>query len=476
MQAEESLSRTEKFDNKLYLEFGGKLFDDYHASRVLPGFQIDTKIQMLSTLKDRTEYIIVANANDIEENKIRADINISYENDVLRLVNKFKEFGIETGSVVINQFSNQPNTMRFMRKLKNSGIPFYKAYRIDNYPYDTDLILSEKGFGKNEFVPTVKPLVVVTAPGPGSGKMAVCLSQLYHDFKLGLKSGYAKFETFPVWNLPLKHPVNLAYEAATTDLSDVNMIDQYHLEYYGVSTVNYNRDIDVFPVLNKMFKMIYGESPYHSPTDMGVNKVGFCIDDMDGAIEASKKEILRRYYANLVNVKTGKWSEQSLNRMVSIMEELDLTIDDRKVAAAAREKKKKCKLDVAAIELHDGTIITGKLTDELMPPSTMMLNALKHLAGVDDAVMVLSPDIIQRIKTMKENVLRQNNSRLHLDELLIILSVETRNDPLCQLLLDQVDKIRGCEANSTYIGSAKSEQVFKRLGINITCEPTQIIK
>lgn len=376
IQAEQILSRIKQFDNKLYLEFGGKLFDDYHASRVLPGFKPDSKIQMLSRLKDKTEFVIVANANDIQSNKIRNDLSITYESEVLRLIDNFHSIGLEKGSVVINQFENQSNAISFIRKLKNLGYKVYKFYKIDGYPFNVDYILSEKGFGKNDFIITEKPLVVVTAPGPGSGKMSTCLSQLYNEHKRNIKAGYAKYETFPIWNLPLTHPVNLAYEAATADLNDINMIDQFHMEAYNVLAVNYNRDIEVFPILKTIFERIYGTSPYKSPTDMGVNMAGFCIVNDEIACKASKDEIIRRYLDSIVKVKLGKFNETAENKIFSIIKQLNINIEDRKCVAEANKRSKKENVNVMAIELADGTVITGKSSKLLRAPAAAVINAL----------------------------------------------------------------------------------------------------
>ncbi len=464
------------FGEKLYLEVGGKLFDDYHASRVMPGFSPDAKIKMLSTLKDKIEYIVVASANDIEQNKIRADLNISYETEVIRLTQKFKEVGIENGSIVINQYNKQPNADRFIRKLKNAGVKVFKHYNITGYPFNIDLILSKDGFGKNDLVPTEKPIVLVTAPGPGSGKLSTCLSQIYNETQNGIKSGYAKYETFPIWNLPLHHPLNLAYEAATCDLNDVDMIDQYHLEKYGVLSVNYNRDIEAFPVLKKMFAQLYGETPYYSPTDMGVNKVGFCIEDEKCCAEACKAEIVRRYYQTLVNVKLGKFQDSALEKIISIMNELGIAKEQRLVANAALDKANIAKVDACAMQLKDGTIITGKLSKLMCATSACTINALKYLANIDDKIMVMSPTILDPIIELKVQKLGQNNPRLHTGEVLTILAVSSSVNPLCQLLIDKLGELKGCEFHASYIVSDRDEKTLKKLGLNVTCESCNSVK
>lgn len=472
IQAEQILSRIKQFDNKLYLEFGGKLFDDYHASRVLPGFKPDSKIQMLSRLKDKTEFVIVANANDIQSNKIRNDLSITYESEVLRLIDNFHSIGLEKGSVVINQFENQSNAISFIRKLKNLGYKVYKFYKIDGYPFNVDYILSEKGFGKNDFIITEKPLVVVTAPGPGSGKMSTCLSQLYNEHKRNIKAGYAKYETFPIWNLPLTHPVNLAYEAATADLNDINMIDQFHMEAYNVLAVNYNRDIEVFPILKTIFERIYGTSPYKSPTDMGVNMAGFCIVNDEIACKASKDEIIRRYLDSIVKVKLGKFNETAENKIFSIIKQLNINIEDRKCVAEANKRSKKENVNVMAIELADGTIITGKSSKLLRAPAAAIINALKHLAGIDHNLLVLSPFVLDPIIKLKLENLGHSNPRLHVDEVLLILAVSATTNPMADLLIRQLDNLKNTQAHSTYILSYSDEHTLKKLVIDVTTEPS----
>ena len=471
IQSEKILERVKMYGNKLYLEFGGKMFDDFHASRVLPGFQPDSKIQVFQKIKDQTEYIIVTNADDIQSNKIRNDLGITYEDEVIRLIKLFKETGIEKGSIVINKFDNQPNAITFITKLKNLGNKVYKHYNIQGYPFDINHVISDRGFGINEYVKTKKPLVVVTAPGPGSGKMSCCLSQLYHDYQRGSKSGYAKYETFPIWNIPLKHPVNLAYEAATADLNDVNMIDPYHMEAYNEITVNYNRDIEVFPVLKKMFEKIYGESPYKSPTDMGVNMAGDCISDNDAACKASKDEIIRRYLDSIVKVKLGKFDPSSIDKISVIMNQIGATVEDRKCVFAARAKGEETNDEAFAIELHDGTIITGKNSRLLRSPSAALLNALKYLAKIDDKLLVLSPGVLNPIIKLKIERLGAHNPRLHVDEVLIILAMSATTNPVAQLVLDQLDKIKGSQAHATSILSYSDEHTLKKLMMDITTEP-----
>lgn len=473
IQSEHILGRIQQFDNKLYLEFGGKMFDDFHASRVLPGFEPDSKIQVFRQIKDQTEFIIVANADDIQSNKIRNDIGITYESEVIRLINLFKEIGIQKGSVVISKYDNQPNANAFITRLKNLGHAVYKHYNIQNYPFNVDHVISDAGFGNNDYIITEKPLVVVTAPGPGSGKMATCLSQLYHEYKRGIKAGYAKYETFPIWNIPLYHPVNLAYEAATADLNDVNMIDPFHMEAYGKIAVNYNRDIEVFPVLKKMFEKIYGESPYQSPTDMGVNMAGYCIENDEEACKASKNEIVRRYYDAVVKIKLGKFKSSSADKISVIMEKLDISLSSRKCVDAAIKKMEKTNDDAFAIELADGRIITGKNSRLLRAPSAAIINALKSLANIDDRILVLSPQILDPIIKLKIEKLGAHNPRLHVDEVLTILAMSATTNPIAQMVLDQIENLKGTQAHSTCILSYSDEHTLKKLKINTTTEPRE---
>ncbi len=471
MQSENIRSRIAEFGGKLYLEFGGKLFDDYHASRVLPGFEPDSKVKMLMQLKDDAEVVIVISADAIEKNKRRGDLGITYDADVLRLIDAFREIGLYVGSVVITQFSNQPNTENFEKRLKQLGINVYRHYTIPDYPTNIPLIISDDGFGKNDYIETERKLVVITAPGPGSGKMATCLSQLYHDHKRGISSGYAKFETFPIWNIPLKHPVNLAYEAATADLNDVNMIDPFHLDAYGETTVNYNRDIEVFPVLKTMFDRIYGECPYKSPTDMGVNMAGYCIYDDTAVSDASKQEIVRRYLNTLVSARQGKADSNEIYKIELIMNSLGITTDIRRTVAAATALAEKNGSPAVAIELADGQIITGKTSPLLGASSAALLNALKVLAGIDDSVKLISPDVIEPIQHLKIEHLGNRNPRLHTDEVLIALSVCALTDENAANAIEQLDKLRGCDAHSSVILSHVDENLFHKIGVNITFEP-----
>ncbi len=470
IQAEHILSRIKQFDNKLYLEFGGKMFDDYHASRVLPGFMPDSKIKMLMEIKNKVEFVIVANAKDIQSNKIRNDIGITYENEVIRLINTFKSLGLKTGSVVISRFDNQPNVQSFIIKLTNMGYRVYKHYKIEGYPFDINHILSEDGFGKNEYIETTKPLVVVTAPGPGSGKMATCLSQLYNEFKRGIKAGYAKYETFPIWNLPLKHPVNLAYEAATADLNDVNMIDPFHLEAYNSLAVNYNRDIEVFPVLKTIFERIYGSSPYKSPTDMGVNMAGNCIIDNEKACLASKDEIIRRYLDAIVKAKLGKFSSSAVDKITVIMNYLGIDESMRNCVHEARLKEEKTNKPSFAIELHDKTLISGKETDVLSAPSACLINALKHLAGINHKMLLLPPAILNPIINLKNQKLKSKDTKLHVDEVLIVLAVSATTNPLAQAAIDELENLHRVQAHSTRILDYSDEQALKKLYIDITSD------
>ena len=462
--------RIKQFDNKLYLEFGGKLFDDYHASRVLPGFQPDSKMRMLMQLSDQAEIIIVISAEDIEKNKVRGDLGITYDLDVLRLMSIFKNHGLFVGSVVITKYSGQESASLFKNRLEKLGIKVYRHYPISGYPSNIPHIVSDEGYGKNDYIETSRPLIVVTAPGPGSGKMAVCLSQLYHEHKRGICAGYAKFETFPIWNIPLKHPVNLAYEAATADLNDVNMIDPFHLEAYGQTTVNYNRDVEIFPVLNAMFERIYGESPYKSPTDMGVNMAGNCICDDEVCKAASKQEIIRRYYDSLRRHLIGACSDEEVYKLEMLMNQAGITVHDRPVVDVALKHAEETGAPAAALELHDGRIVTGKTTNLLGASAALLLNALKELAGIDHKLHVISPEAIEPIQKLKTQYLGSKNPRLHTDEILIALSVSAASNPTAQLALAQLPKLKGCQAHtSVMIGTVDMKQ-FKKLSIQATFE------
>ncbi len=471
MQSQNIRDRIEYFGGKLYLEFGGKLFDDFHAARVLPGFLPDTKVKMLLKLRDSAEIIVVISADDIEKNKIRGDLGITYDLDALRLIDAFRSIGLYVGSVVISHFKGQPAAINFSKRLDALGIKVYRHYIIPDYPANIPLIVSDDGYGKNEYVETTRPLVVVTAPGPGSGKMATCLSQLYHESKRGIKSGYAKFETFPIWNLPLSHPVNLAYEAATADLDDVNMIDPFHLEAYGVSTVNYNRDIEVFPVLNTIFTKIYGSSPYKSPTDMGVNMAGNCIFDDEAVREASRQEVVRRYFSAQCAARQGMGGKDEIYRLELILNKLGITTDIRSCVGAANAKAEETNAPAVAIELPDGSIVTGKTSSLLGPASAALLNALKKLAGIDDDILLISPAVIEPIQRLKTHNMGNTNPRLHMDEVLIALAICAVTAPVAAKALDQLEKLKCTEAHSTVILSRVDENVFKKLGVNLTCEP-----
>ena len=471
MQSEHIRERIAQFGGKLYLEFGGKLFDDYHASRVLPGFKPDSKLQMLLQLKDQAEVVIAINSYDIEKNKVRGDLGITYDLDVLRLIDVFRNVGLYVGSVVLTQFCSQPAAEAFEKRLEALGVRVYRHYLIPGYPSNIPLIVSDDGYGKNDYIETERELVIITAPGPGSGKMAVCLSQLYHENKRGIKAGYSKFETFPVWNLPLKHPVNLAYEAATADLNDVNMIDPFHLEAYGETTVNYNRDVEIFPVLNAIFERISGKSPYKSPTDMGVNMVGNCKIDDEATREASAQEIIRRYYAALCGVRAGKEKQDTVFKIELLMKQAGLTVDARKVIAAAVNKAEETGEPAAAMELPDGSVITGKTSSLLGASSALILNALKTLGGIDDNIHLISPTIIEPISRLKVGCFGSRNPRLHTDEVLLALSICAATDPKAELAMQQIDKLHGCEVHSSVILSEVDEKTFKKLGVNLTCEP-----
>jgi len=470
MQSEHILERIKKFGNKLYLEFGGKLFDDFHASRVLPGFQPDSKLKMLLELKEQAEIVFVISAEDIESNKIRGDLGITYDLDVLRLIDAFRNIGLFVGSVCITKYAGQTAADQFSKRLTELGIRAYRHYKIPGYPSDINTIVSDEGYGKNDYIETTRPLVVITAPGPGSGKMATCLSQLYHENKRGIKAGYAKFETFPIWNLPLKHPVNVAYEAATADLNDVNMIDPFHLEAYGETTVNYNRDVEIFPVLNAMFEQILGESPYKSPTDMGVNMVGNCIVDDEVCREASNQEVIRRYYQGLCDCKRGVGSKDTLFKLELIMKQAGLSVENRAVVNAALKREEETGHPAMAIQLDDGTIVTGKTTDLLGAASAALLNTIKVLGGIEHDLHLVSPDAIAPIQRLKTDYLGSRNPRLHTDEILIALSASAASDSNAELAMVQIPKLKGLEAHSSVLLSSVDEQVFKRLGIHLTSE------
>lgn len=471
MQSKRILERISQFGDKLYLEFGGKLFDDYHASRVLPGFLPDTKINMLVQLKDSAEIIIAIHAGDIERNKIRNDLDIAYDREVLRLIDAFRKKGLLVSGVVVTRYKGQASVDAFAERLQQLGIPVYRHYPIDGYPQNPQLIVSDDGFGKNEFVKTTRPLVVVTAPGPGSGKLAVCLSQIYQEYSFGVRAGYAKFETFPIWNIPLTHPVNLAYEAATTDLDDVNMIDPFHLDAYGVTTVNYNRDVEAFPVLNSMFRHIYGESPYKSPTDMGVNMVGFCITDDNVVRDAAKQEIIRRYFQAACGYKRGLVTKNQVLKAEMIMTRAGLTAEDRPVVTAARERAKETGAPAFAIELPDGRLVTGKTGSMVGAAAGALANALKVLAHIPDEIDLIAPIILQPIRDLKINHFGSENPRLHSDEFLYALSICAATNPMAHLALKQLPKLRGCEAHASVILSRVDTETYRHLGMNCTSEP-----
>ena len=471
MQSEHIRKRIDQFGDKLYLEFGGKLFDDFHASRVLPGFKPDSKLQLLLELKDDSEIVIVINSDDIEKNKIRGDLGITYDVDVIRLLNIFRKIGLLVSSVVLTRYDNQPTADAFAARLEALGVNVYHHYNIKGYPSDLQRIISENGFGKNEYIETSRKLVIVTAPGPGSGKMATCLSQLYHEHKRGLNAGYAKFETFPIWNLPLRHPVNIAYEAATSDLNDVNMIDPFHLEAYGETTVNYNRDVEIFPVLNAMFENILGESPYKSPTDMGVNMAGNCIVDDEVTCKAASDEIIRRYYVGLCDRRKGLISDDEVTKLSLLMKQANIHPESRKTVEVALKKEAETGAPAAAMELPDGTLLTGRTSDLLGAASGLLLNALKHMAGLDDSILLMSPHVIEPIMDLKVNHLGNNNPRIHTDETLLALSICATTDDNAKRAMEQISNLRGCEVHSTVILSPVDERIFKRLGINLTCEP-----
>ena len=472
LQSEHIKNRIADFGGKLYLEFGGKLFDDFHAARVLPGFAPDSKVQMLLELKEMAELVIVLNANDIEKNKVRGDLGITYDLDVLRLIDAFRGLGLYVGSVVLTQYGGDNRAAdAFANRLDSLGVKVYRHYNIPGYPYEIPLIVSEEGYGKNQYIETSRPLVVITAPGPGSGNMATCLSQLYHDHKRGIQAGYAKFETFPIWNIPLKHPVNVAYEAATADLNDVNMIDPFHLEAYGETTVNYNRDVEVFPLLKATFEEIYGKSPYNSPTDMGVNMAGNCIFDDEAVCAAANQEILRRYYAALCNLRKGSGSTEEVNKIDLLVKQSGLSADDRPVVAAAKDKAEASGAPAAAIELPNGTIVTGKTSSLLGPVAAMLLNALKVLANLPDPVLLLAPATIEPLQKLKTDYLGNHNPRLHPEEVLVALSICAATNPMAQVALSCLHDLRGCEMHSSVILNQTDAAVLRKLGINLTCEP-----
>lgn len=471
MQSDRILKRISSFGDKLYLEFGGKLFDDYHASRVLPGFEPDSKLKMLLQMKDKAEIVIAIGADAIEQNKKRGDLGITYDLDVLRLIDAFTNVGLYVGSVVITKYAGQPAADMFRSKLSALNIKSYLHYPIEGYPSNIPLIVSDNGYGKNDYIETTRPLVVVTAPGPGSGKMATCLSQLYHESKRGVKAGYAKFETFPIWNLPLSHPVNIAYEAATADLNDVNMIDPFHLEAYGVTTVNYNRDVEIFPVLNEIFTQILGSSPYKSPTDMGVNMAGNCIIDDEACIEASKQEIIRRYFTTLCEAKKGTGTKEAVYKLELLMKQMNLSVNDRPVVGAALEKEAQTSMPAVAIELPNGKVISGKTTDLLGASAAALINSLKELAGIDHKLHLVTKEALAPIQTVKTKYLGSVNPRLHTDEVLIALSVSAATNAASAVALEQLPLLRGCEVHSSVILSPVDEKLFKKLGLHLTCEP-----
>ena len=476
MQSEHIRSRIDQFGGKLYLEFGGKLFDDNHASRVLPGFHPDSKIRMLSQLKDQVEIVVAVSAVDLEKSKVRGDLGITYGTDTLRLIDAFRGFGFQVGSVVLTRFSGQPAAEIFQAQLEDLGLRVYRHYPIEGYPYDIPLIVSEEGYGKNEYVETSRSLVVVTAPGPGSGKMAVCLSQLYHEHKRGIQAGYAKYETFPIWNLPLRHPVNLAYEAATADLNDVNMIDPFHLEAYGKTTVNYNRDVEIFPVLNAMFQRIQGASPYKSPTDMGVNMAGFAIVDDQVCQAASRMEILRRYYAGMADRTRGRCDDEVVRKLEIVMQQAGVTPEICPAVSACLQKAEETGAPAGAMVLPDGSVVTGKTSSLLGASAALLLNALKAMAGIDHKLKLIPASVIEPISRLKTGNLGHRNPRLHSDEVLIALAISGLTNPLAAMVQEQLSSLRGCDAHFSVIISEEDEKLYKRLGINVTCQPRYEVK
>ena len=471
IQRENILKRISKFGDKLYLEFGGKLFDDFHASRVLPGFKPDSKLQMLLGIKDKAEIVIVVNANDISSNKVRGDIGITYQEDVLRLIDAYKDVGLYVPSVIISFYQELPNVVEFEHKLRNNGIDVYKSYKINGYPQNIPLIVSDEGLGKNEYVKTTRPLVVVTAPGPGSGKLAACLSQIYLDNKNGIRAGYAKYETFPVWNLALNHPVNLAYEAATVDLNDVNMIDPYHLEKYGIVSVNYNRDVEAFPLLKAIFERIYGETPYYSPTDMGVNMVGLAINDEDAVIDASNREIVRRYYETRLKIFLGRLPQESLEKIELLMNKAGVGPEKRKCVAKALETQQRSGEPSEAAELPNGKIITGHRSPLLGASAALILNTLKYFAKIDKNMYLISPNVFEPMQTLKTKYLHRSYARLRAEEILLALSIQAVSNPLAELAIKQIPKLKGVEVHSTNILSEVDRNTLKGLGMNVTEEP-----
>ena len=474
LQREKISQRISKY-NKLYLEFGGKLFDDYHAARILPGFQPDSKIKMLLGFKDQTEIIIAVNSEHIIKRKMRNDINITYDVEVERLILIFRNLGFYVGGVVLSFYQDDPNIKVFAKRMKAIKVPVYRHYRINGYPENIPLIVSDQGLGKNEYVKTSRPLVVVTAPGPGSGKLATCLSQLYHDNKNGIKSGYAKYETFPVWNLPLSHPVNLAYEAATADLKDFNMIDPFHLEKYGVTTVNYNRDVEAFPLLKSIFEKIYGSSPYFSPTDMGVNMVGFGIEDDAAVCEASKQEIIRRYYQALKLNIIGSFNDEAVTKEQILMNRLNLSTNDRKTVKVANEKSKKANAPIIALELPDGHVVTGKRSTLLSASAAMLLNATKYLANIGDAIHLISPNVIKPVQDLKVGTLKNANPKIRANEILVALAIQASSNPLAELAVSKLKELDGCEAHSSSLMSVNDLNTLTKLGIRVTEEPTNFV-
>ena len=470
MQSDNIRSRIAAFGGKLYLELGGKLFDDFHASRVLPGFKPDSKVSMLLNLKDQAELVVAINADDIEKSKVRGDLGISYDADVLRLIDAFRGIGMYVGSVVLTQYNAQPAAEAFQKRLESLGVKVFRHYTIPGYPSNIPLIVSDEGFGKNDYIETSRSIVVVTAPGPGSGKMATCLSQLYHDNRRGIRAGYAKYETFPIWNLPLKHPVNLAYEAATADLNDVNMIDPFHLEAYGKTTVNYNRDVEIFPVLAAMFRMIQGECPYKSPTDMGVNMAGFAIVDDAVCQEASRMEILRRYYTGCVERAKGQADECVVRKLELVMQQAGVTPDICPAVAASLEKAEATGKPAGAMVLPDGSVVTGRTSPLLGASAALLLNALKKMAGIDHKLDLIPSSVIEPISAMKTGCLGHRNPRLHSDEVLIALAISGLTNPLAAMVQEQLRTLRGCDAHFTVILSEVDENLLRRLGINVSCE------
>lgn len=475
IQSEHIKERIAQFGNKLYLELGGKLFDDHHASRVLPGFEPDIKLRMLSQLRDSAEIVIVISALDIEKNKVRNDLGITYDMDVLRLREEFQKRGFLVSAVVITHYNGQMSADAYRARLERMGITAYYHYTIEGYPTNVGLIASDEGFGHDDYIETTRPLVIVTAPGPGSGKMAVCLSQLYNEHKRGIEAGYAKFETFPVWNLALKHPVNIAYEAATADLNDVNMIDPFHLEAYGKTAINYNRDIEIFPVLNALFESIYGYNPYKSPTDMGVNMVGFCISDDDVCCDASKNEIIRRYFTALNRLAIGEGTDAEVNKIALLFKQAKIDVSYRRCVSAARERAERSEVPCSAIELADGTIITAETSALLGPSAALILNTVKHLAGIDHSVKLIPQEMIEPIQYTKLNFLRGHNPRLHTDEVLVALSVLSTHDENCRKALEQLAQLDGCQVHSTVMLGEVDRKIFKKLGVGLTCDPARKI-